>query len=392
MKGKKRLLLIFSGIGMFVFLFFQCMEKPKEKVAATELSIAGAETCKQCHQKVYSDYLKDPHTHTSWPVTTDEVVKGGGGPKSAEFSFDEHLKIVIEKRKDGMYQVPYYDGDQGPARRFDIAIGSGKHAHTYGFWRDDRLNQLQLTYFRSINEWTNSPGYPNRMFLQAIGKRCLECHTSYAKATNVQTGSLSIENSFDRKSIIYGIDCERCHGPAAKHVEFHINNPDDKSPKYVKLYKDLTRKQKIDACAVCHSGNDVESLKSSFTFKPGDDIAEYYHYNPGSFASAEPDVHGNQIGMLQGSQCFIKSNDMTCGSCHNAHKAEDNNLIAYSKKCISCHPTAKHSKKTLGNAMVNTNCINCHMPLKASKVITFQQAGHEGKSAYQLHTHRIAVY
>ncbi|RZK72794.1 MAG: hypothetical protein EOO85_18820 [Pedobacter sp.] len=391
MKGKKRLLLIFSGIGMFVFLFSQCMEKSKEKAPATELTVAGANTCKQCHQQVYNDYLKDPHTHTSWPVTTDEVVRGVG-PKSGEFSFDEHLKIVIEKRKDGIYQVPYYDKDQGPARRFDIAFGSGKNAHTYGFWREDRLNQLQLTYFRSINEWTNSPGYPNRMFTQAINRRCLECHTSYAKSTNVQTGALSMENSFERKSIVYGIDCERCHGPAGKHVEFHIKNPGDKSAKFVKLYKDLTRKQKIDACAVCHSGNDVDVLKTTFDFKPGDDIADYYHYNSGSFASAEPDVHGNQIGMLEGSQCFIQSKDMTCGTCHSAHKAEDNNLIAHSKKCISCHSTIKHSRKTMENAMVKTNCINCHMPLKSSKVITFQQAGHEGKTAYQLHTHRIAVY
>ncbi|HKG06973.1 MAG TPA: cytochrome c3 family protein [Pedobacter sp.] len=366
------------------------MDSEKE-LTATETTISGAKTCQQCHQKVYADYLKDPHTHTSWPVTTDEVVKGGN-PKVAEFPLNDHLKIVVEKRKDGMYQVPYYHGSEGLPRRFDIAVGSGKHAHTYGFWTGDKLTQLQLTYFRNINEWTNSPGYPSRIYFQGMGKRCLECHTSYAEVTSVQTSSLSMEDSFNRKSIIYGIDCERCHGPAGKHVEFHIKNPENKSAKYIKLYKDLTRKQKIDACAVCHSGNDVEELKSSFAFKPGDDIAEYYHYNPGSFASSEPDVHGNQIGMLQGSQCFAKSKDMTCGTCHSAHKAEDNNLIAYSKQCISCHATIKHSEKTLGNAMVKTNCINCHMPLKSSKVITYQQAGQKEKSAYQLHTHRIAVY
>jgi len=381
MNGKGRLILVLSVFIIFVILFSQCMETEKQ-LTATDTTRAGAVTCKQCHAKIYDNYLKESHANTSWPVTTDEVVRGGN-PKSNEFAFDEHLKIVVEKRKDGMYQVPYFDKDQGPAKRFDIAIGSGKNAHTYGFWTGDRLTQLQLTYFRSINEWTNSPGYPQRIYFQGMGIRCLECHTSDVKPT---IG----EYNFDKKSIVYGINCERCHGPAGKHVEFHIKNPGDTAAKYIKLYKDLTRKQKNDACAMCHSGNSLVSLKSAFDFKPGDTIESYYHYKP-AYPGSEPDVHGNQLGMLQKSMCFNKSS-MTCGTCHNPHKPEEENLIAYSKKCMSCHATVKHSEKTLGNAMVKTNCINCHMPLKGSQVITYQQAGLDSVSAYKLHTHRIAVY
>jgi len=392
MKGKGRLLLAFGVITVLVIFLSQCMDSDKD-LKATAASIAGAESCKQCHQKIYTNYLDDRHTLTSSPVSGADHLKQMM-PRSDSYKFNKRLKVAIEKRKGMLYQVAYLDGKERMARPFNIAIGSGKNSYTYGAWNGSGLNQLPLSYFRVINDWANSPGFPTDKvhFSRSIGVKCLECHSSYIQHTTEQISALAVEEKLVKKSLVYGIDCERCHGPAGMHVEFHLKNPEVQQAKYVVLYKSLTRKQKLDACAICHSGAAQEELKSTFGYKPGEDLNDYYGHAPGISAEPEPDVHGNQIQMLAGSKCFIKSTSMDCGTCHNPHETAQEGITLYSKKCISCHATIKHKEKTLANAMVKTNCIDCHMPLQSSKVISFQEAGQSGTSAYRLHTHRIAVY
>src|SRR5687768_7172654 len=151
MKGKGRLLLILSVITVLVITFSQCMNSEPE-LTATETTRAGAETCKQCHQKVYDNYLHDMHSITSRPVKDFDIVKNAI-PKSDTYQFTKELKVVVEKRKDGMYQVAYFDGEEGMARRLDIAFGSGKNVYTYGSWTGKILYQLPLSYLRAANNW-----------------------------------------------------------------------------------------------------------------------------------------------------------------------------------------------------------------------------------------------
>ncbi|WP_285057231.1 multiheme c-type cytochrome [Pedobacter ginsengisoli] len=392
MKGGGRLVLIFGLITALIICFAQCMDSGKE-LKATETSIAGAETCRQCHQQVYANHLRDPHTHTSHSVLVDDPLNHTV-PRSNTFEFNKRLKVLVEKRKGALYQVAYLDGRETMARPMNIAIGSGKHSFTFGSWNGSILHQLPLSYFRSVNSWANSPGFPSdkAYFTRSLQVKCLECHSSYIRHTIEQTSALAVKEKLVKKSLVYGIDCERCHGAAGKHAEFHLKNPEVQQAKYVVLYRSLTRRQKLDACAVCHSGAAQEELKSTFGYQPGEDLNEYFGHVPGVSAESEPDVHGNQIQMLSRSKCFTNSTTMDCGTCHSPHSVQKEGFAVYSKKCISCHAEIKHSVKTLANAMVKTNCIDCHMPLQSSKVISFQQAGQQGVSAYKLHTHRIAVY
>lgn len=393
MKGKGRLLLILSVISVLVITFSQCMDS-EPQLTATETTRAGAETCKQCHQKVYDNYLHDMHSMTSRPVKNDDIVKNAV-PKSDTYPFTKELKVVVEKRKDGMYQVAYLNGEEGMARRFDVAFGSGKNVYTYGSWTGNGMAQLPLSYLRSINDWVNSPKFPKDRpyYFQPVEPRCFECHSSKLDYTPIENNGLSIGVKMEQKSLIYGIDCERCHGPAGQHAEFHIKNPEEKQSKYIVLYKSLTRKQKIDACAVCHSGNSQHKLQPTFGYKPGENLAAYYAERTDPvYAGVEPDVHGNQVHLMEKSQCFIQSKSLECATCHSPHSSQKEGLTAYSKKCISCHATIKHSEKTLSNAMVKTNCIDCHMPLQPSELISFQQAKQKDVTPYMLHNHRIAVY
>ncbi|MNQ79241.1 hypothetical protein D3C85_941780 [compost metagenome] len=148
----------------------------------------------------------------------------------------------------------------------------------------------------------------------------------------------------------------------------------------------------MDACGVFHSGNALVSQKSVFGFQPGDNLDDYYAQDFAGFGGADPDVHGNQTEMLKGSNCYRKSESMTCQSCHNTHENIKGNLSIYSQRCISCHQSTKHSNTTLAKGSLSTNCIDCHMPKTPSKLITFQQAGKDGLSAYMLRSHHIGIY
>jgi mono/diheme cytochrome c family protein len=392
-KGFKRILFILGTVAIITLILSRCMNvADKIPPDVRGENYAGAATCIKCHKDVSQSFAHNAHGLTSKPVKVNELMKVFE-PDSNSFIFNEHFKVKVEKRDSGIFQVLYVDGVERRAERFDIAFGSGEKAFTYGFWKGKKLQELPLSYFSVINNWANSPGFPSNIayYDRVITNRCLECHSTYVKTNVTQISAYEKNEEMEKGSLLYGIDCERCHGPAKEHVVFHLENPEEKTAKFITIFKTLSRKQKIDACSVCHSGNTLTSIKSVFNFQPGDRLEDYYEQDFVSFSGTNPDVHGNQTTMLQGSNCYIKS-DMTCQSCHNTHESVKGNMAIYSQRCISCHQTQKHSETTLAKGVLKSNCIDCHMPKQASRLISFKQAGKDGLSPYMLRSHHIAVY
>jgi hypothetical protein len=358
---------------------------------------AGSSTCIKCHKDVYTDYLHTAHFNTT-RLANEHSISGSFKPGSNVFAFNKDLKVVMEKRDSGWYQVAYLKGKVISAQRFDITFG-GVKAETYLYWKGNQLYQLPMSYFKALHNWTNSPGYNTSYvdFNRPIGTRCFECHSSYIKELPQQTHSLQRDINFDKTSLILGIDCERCHGPALNHVNYQTAYPEEKKAKYITTYASLSRVQKIDMCAVCHSGNSGTMLRSTFAFKPGDDLAKFKvvelfqtDNNPDKL-----DVHGNQSQLLQSSKCFMMSK-MDCITCHNVHTNDRQQIAMYSQKCMGCHTMANHNfcpeAPKLG-AVIKTNCIDCHMPAKPSNVIAVGTSLSPGMAVpYLVRTHRIAIY
>jgi hypothetical protein len=67
-------------------------------------------------------------------------------------------------------------------------------------------------------------------------------------------------------------------------------------------YAKLTQAQKMDACGICHSGNDKMKVQSRFGFQMGDTLG--YFFMPFGNSPAVADVHGNQQSLLVQSKCF----------------------------------------------------------------------------------------
>jgi hypothetical protein len=149
-------------------------------------------------------------------------------------------------------------------------------------------------------------------------------------------------------------------------------------------YATFTQKQRIDMCALCHSGVGKNINQPAFSYKPGDDLALFLATD----TSRDPDVHTNQVSLLQNSPCFINSKAMDCMTCHDSHSNEKNKTLQFNTSCIQCHASPKH---TSFSSVDTEDCISCHMPLRASKLMKIQ-INQDSISPVWVRTHRIGIY
>ena len=396
----KKILLVTLCLSGFILFLSQCINHVKAGNDPRGRRYAGSINCRQCHQAVYDSMLKTSHFNATVNANSSGIHGNftnvdGHFDSTNSFPFNAAQKIVLEKRDSGYYQVLYENGAQKKLARFDILFGK-KHAQTALYWMDNNTYELPLSYYNSINGWATSPGFSNSVpnYDRFIGADCFECHSSYVgKELNASTKGIT--ESLKKETLIFGIDCERCHGGGLDHVNYHLDNPDEKVAKYIRLSSSFSRQQKLDACAVCHSGNDKMKLESRFKFKMGDTLANFFMPRPEISKAANFDVHGNQYSLLSESKCFLNSNNMTCSTCHNPHTDANESIAVYSQKCISCHNDVTKNvcpKLTTIGESIKANCIDCHMPALPSRAITFLTAGANTPASYLLRTHKIAVY
>lgn len=399
---KKRLryyrtyLVIFTLVSA-VFLLSQCVDNKEEQPLSRHQTadssavnfedFAGAETCRSCHQDIFSSNMHTAHFQTS-AITTDSTVKGNFSIGSNGYSFDERVSVKMEKRADGYYQVEYGDGQEKKARRMDVVVGSGTMGQSSLNWQNNHLFQMPITYFTAADQWSNSPGFPDRVvFNRVITSRCLECHTTFAKVISPPHKE---PEEFDKNKFIYGVTCEKCHGPAAKHVQFQTQHPADTTAKFIVNPARLSRQQKLDLCALCHGGR-LQKTKPSFSFTAGNRLSDYFLVDTFPPRPEYIDVHGNQYGLLRASKCF-KMSDMTCNTCHDTHKNEKGELAVFSQRCMNCHEDvskiggATHRKLGM---QVKTNCIDCHMEVKPSRAISVFLSGDQTPTAAKIRSHLI---
>lgn len=393
-----KIILVIGLLAVITVFFSQCLQN---KVSGDPRGdqYAGSKVCAGCHGNISDTYVHSNHFRTSSEVSGEDP--GKLMPSSNKpFYFTDSSYIRLEQTKNGLFQDYFTEGKKNISERSDVSFGSAEKAQTYAYWKENQLFQLPLTWFTSLNTWTNSPGFSARRahYGRVITSRCFECHASYVDRQFVKSGPLSVTETLDRNSIVYGIDCERCHGPAAAHVQFQQNNPTVKTSRFITPIRSLTRQQQLDICATCHSGNDQSTQRTLFAFVPGDTLS---HFLIPEFASDnhEPDVHGKQVQLLKSSLCFQKS-DMTCTSCHNAHEPEKNKPTVFISKCMDCHQHSAHAVSSLKESeqkkrdfnLVSLSCIDCHMPLQTSKTIYFNTGTESKNIPYYIRTHKIAIY
>jgi hypothetical protein len=370
-----------------VFFFARCFNGQLDIDPRGE-AYAGSGKCASCHKSISSSYAHTAH-FLSTRIANNSSVVGNFSKDSNELFVNDSTRIMMEKRDSGLYQVLYIKNKQIISRRFDLVMGAVK-GQSYLSWHGSGLYQMPVSYITSLHRWTSSPGYAlaGLNFTRSITKDCFECHSSFANRD--EKGLKDFRYNAD--SWVFNIDCERCHGPAAAHVQFQEEHKDEKKAGFIVSFKSLNRQQKIDLCAVCHSGNNNILLKSRFAFKMGDSLRNYMILIKNW---TQMDVHGNQNQLLSESKCFQKSN-LDCTTCHNTHVSERGMTALYNEHCQLCHTSGNHFCKMANDSnmtVIKNNCTRCHMPEQASSAIRVQAAANSNMAIPTLVvSHRIAIY
>ena len=300
------------------------------------LLLAGAAQakldCVQCHRDIAASFARTAHANTSRQAGEESILGPFDAGKNQMFTRVPGVYFRMERRETGFYQTGV-QGGHSRSERFDLVIGSGRRGQSFLYWRNGLLFQLPVSYHVGSRRWINSPGYADGTvhFERGIPPQCLECHATNFRLERTAGG---VRYAGDYSP---GIGCGKCHGEAETHSQ-------------------IKRSAAIESCARCHSGLEEEK-------------------------TPQPDVHGNQVGLLRSSRCFRKSSGMTCVTCHDVHRVE-RDVAAMSERCASCHASGTCSVARAIGPAARGQCVDCHMPVLPSKLIEVQ--------SYR--THRIGVY
>ena len=398
----RRTLIIYILILCALFLFTTCINHQNKKQASLQTMVqkqvadtimyqqfAGSAICANCHKEITDDYFHTAHYYTSQSASAQSI-KGSFKKVENRFIYDAGKIVSLEKRSDSFYQTYYHNDKEVVSRKFDIVIGSGNRGQTYLSWIGNHLIELPVSYFTQVHQWANSPGYPLSpiIFNRPVTARCLECHSTFAQTINYDP---DVPPAFDSAKMILTVGCEKCHGPAAKHVTYEMQHPHDSVNVFITNPKNLSRQLSLDVCALCHSGK-LQEKKSPFQYVAGDSLNNFYDASDAAKKAGIMDVHGNQLGVLSASKCFRLSKTMTCTTCHNAHKNETGNTVLFSQRCVSCHTNQHKQIAGLSNDMLKNNCIDCHMPLQESTSISFLLKKDKPPVNAVMRTHYITIY
>ncbi|HEY4338191.1 MAG TPA: cytochrome c3 family protein [Puia sp.] len=395
-------LLVLTGLLACAGLFVTCVDNLQKQVATEQKpaagkadssrygEFAGSASCANCHHEIYQNHQKTAHYLTTRRSDSANI-PGPTDPPQNRFYFSPRVYLAVERRDGLAWQVEYADGVEQTRAPLNITVGSGKRGQTFLYWYHDKLLQLPLTYFTELHQWTNSPGFSNRViFRRPATSRCLECHSTYFHVTSAPDVD---PEDFSHHDIVYGVDCEKCHGPAARHVAYQQQNPGDKTAHFIIDPKNFSRAQSLDLCRLCHGGR-LNKSRPSFSFEPGDKLANFFSLDTSAKSAGDLDVHGNQFGKMAASKCFQNS-QMTCLSCHSPHENETGKKALFSQRCMTCHNeqhgTFCKAKDKVG-AAIKTNCIDCHMPEERSRSIMVLLQGGDIPTAAKMRSHFISIY
>lgn len=389
--------LILVVISVLVFHHYTDISESEYQYLKVELPVhysgktfAGSESCIPCHEDIYKSHISTAHYNTSSPGDASHIL---GSFTSGENTVNLAGSLLSMTQEEGSsYQTAKtYHGQVFEKSKIDITIGSGVKGQSYLTFEEDSLYQIQASYLTLTDSWINSPGYPNYSFKRPVMDNCIKCHVTFAKNKKFSGDS----NVYDKNSFIYGVDCERCHGPSQDHVDFRIGNLKELDFDPIVQAETLNRQQQMDACAQCHAGlRNNQIAENPFSFLIGDNLEEHSKNYNSSRPNTELDVHGNQYGLLISSPCYKESAEMSCVTCHDPHKNQRNNSQHFNAKCISCHnqPDILHTANSESNINNYTDCIACHMPEFPSSVMKVRSTKDGLEKSVNVRTHLIGVY
>ncbi|MDA0587188.1 MAG: tetratricopeptide repeat protein [Planctomycetota bacterium] len=344
----------------------------------------GPEKCSACHKERVHEFRQSRH-YLACVAASDKTMPAAFQTGDAEYQ-PPRGGVRFEMRKNGedFVQIALRATPSGIERNVaPISLMYGYDAGTdevYFTWKDDSLFELPMSWLYPLQEWgvTSFDSADAR----ETTPRCVECHNTWLEHVP------GTKNQYRPESLIAGVTCEACHGPAKNHVEFHELNPAEKSPMHIVRPALLSRDLQMDLCAYCHS-NSMKHRHAAFSYRPGTPLAETYR----SLVTRNPenDHVANQTAYLKLSKCYQESDSLTCTTCHSPHVSRKEQHGTQQSACMSCHQQEHCREQPRLPEPVQKNCVGCHMPKRNKIQVNFDTKADALYPAAPRWEHRIAV-
>ena len=293
---------------------------------------AGDQVCVECHRDVVSRFRTTPMAKALDPVAQTEILRGHQSLVFQEGGFQ--WRIV----RNGERSLMTVTG-KGEAITVPLlwAFGRGQAGQTYVFERDGALYESRVSFYNALGALDLTMGAQQSRArdiedaagrrMDAIGAReCFGCHSTGA----VSGGRLHLE------SIVPGVGCESCHGPAEQHVA-GVRAGDPLAAKMARL-AGRTAEEMAELCGRCH--------------RTWSQIAQS---GPRGVLNVR-----FQPYRLTNSKCFDTADArLACSACHDPHGPLETRAASYDARCLACHSAAAHTKTC---RVAKANCVTCHMP------------------------------
>jgi tetratricopeptide (TPR) repeat protein len=372
--------LLWGSIIRFVFTLLAALEIAN--ALAQPGGYVAAKTCAGCHSGIYETWKLTGMGRSFYPATPSEAVQDFYHQPS-----DTHYAMAV--RYGNYYQRRWQVGFGGKEinaeeLRVDFVMGSGNHARTY-LSRTVRGTLIQLPlgwYSEKGGHWAMNPGYDTARppSHRPIAYECMFCHNAYPDipAGHEQSGGEPVYAG----AMPEGIECQRCHGPGAKHVRMARGGAGSLEQIRASIVNParLSKDRQMEVCMQCHLETTSARLpgiirrfeRGPFSYVSGQPLGEFVVFFARATGAGFPDnfdIAGGAYRLRQ-SQCFLKSKgELTCTTCHNPHDIPRGPaaVVSYARACRQCHAATVDRLNALGTHPSNPECVSCHMPKRRTE-------------------------
>lgn len=348
----------------------QAMPTPWRNVRP-EVQYVGDVACAACHADIAETYRRHSMGRSLAPIAVlaDQQTYGpdvhnpfatlgahfvverhGGRVLHRETRRDAHGRSVAETEVEAQY-----------------VIGSGSHARSYLFERDEFLFQSPITWYAQQGRWDLSPGFAalHDRFERAVLPECLFCHANRVEPVE-HTANRYVQPIFRG----YAIGCERCHGPGELHVrEREVGAVVEGVDPSIVNPRRLANELREAVCQQCHLEGVQRVLplgRQPFDYRPGLPLHLFWTVFVASAPASVPSAVASHVEQMHASTCFQASaGKLGCVSCHDPHALPEaaRKVAYYRDRCMVCHAEKGCALAPAERlARSQDDCVACHMP------------------------------
>jgi tetratricopeptide (TPR) repeat protein len=363
--------------------------RSKKPTPVPTQAYAAPKSCVQCHATEAAGYATTGMARAFYRPQAKDTVDAPA--RDRQFFHASSSTYYNMTEHDGKYyQRRWQQGfDNKPENveelQIDYIMGSGNHVRTYLHReKDGTLIELPLAWYSVLGgHWGMNPGYDNShpMTHRPIAYECMFCHNAYPVVPATAHRDLSADPVYS-DPLPEGIDCQRCHGPGAAHVQA-AQSPGTSVPQIRALILNpirLSNDRQMGVCEQCHLEITSRSLpdrirhydQQPFGYMAGQSLHSFNSYFSKDSERGRTDNFEivNAPYRLRQSQCYLKSGGaLTCETCHNPHDLHKGPESAsyYAPICMKCHASTLPTQIALHRHPTSNDCISCHMPKRRTE-------------------------